>query len=268
MRASSLNLWARFWLGVSSPFRGVRWIFQKRELLIWALAPLLVSFLVFIFGIGWAISILFAQVPAWATWGALAVGAADGGLVWWLLAVGLWPMGLVASGLGLYVIAKLISAPFLALLAERALIQFHAKADLPFAFGRWMSLSARMLAVSLVKALIFGALAGVLFVCSFIPGLNILAVMGFALIVAVDLVDYSFEGMEWGLGTRWQFVLEHKSQMLGLAFSLGGLMLIPGLNMLIVPAAVVGGAEMLALSVRGPTTGATENSSSLRGLKS
>lgn len=250
MKASSMSVWARFWLGVSSPFRGVRWVFQKRELMFWALAPFVVSLIVFVLGIGWAISMLSAQVPAWATWAALAVGAADGGLIWWLLAIGLWPMGLVASGLLLYVIAKLIAAPFLALLAERALIQFQAKADLPFAFGHWMRLSARMLAVSLVKALIFGALAGVLFVCSFIPGLNILAVIGFAIIVAVDLFDYSFEGMEWGLGARWQFLLAHKSQVLGLAFSLGGLMLIPGLNMLIVPAAVVGGAEMLALSMK------------------
>lgn len=267
MKASSLNYWARLWLGVSSPFRGLGWVFQKRELMLWAVAPLLVSLLVFIFGFTWAISMMISQVPAWATWGALTIGAVDGGIVWWLLAIGLWPMGLVASGLGLYLIAKLLAAPFLALLAERALIQFQAKADLPFAFGRWMGLTVRMFGVSLVKALVFGALAGVLFVTAFIPGLNLLAVMGFAIIVAVDLLDYSFEGMEWGLGVRSQYLREHQPEVFGLAFSIGGLMLIPGLNMLIVPAAVVGGAELLATTLKRHSAAGSSDAKLWRGQR-
>lgn len=107
-----------------------------------------------------------------------------------------------------------------------------------------------MLAVSVLKSFVFLIAGALLFVLSLIPFINLLATLGFVHMLAFDVSDYGFEAMEWNLKKRFQHFRKNLNLYSGLAIGLGGAMVIPGMSLLIMPAAVIGASLVLQRSLK------------------
>lgn len=238
-----------FLYGFTAVWHGYRAIFNSQRLKLWAMIPLFVAVFVFlVFG-----TVGLAHIVQWnptVTTSLLSlVGLESLTWLWWFVAIGLWPVWLLLLGLALYLLARLIVAPLYSLLAERALIERGVRVDEPFRALSWLALTMRMAWISFLKTSLFALVGIILFGFSFIPGLNLIAMFGFVHIVAFDICDYSFEAMGWPLATRIQHFRKHWPVFSGFAFGLGLAMLIPGLNLLLLPGAVVGGALIVSRTV-------------------
>lgn len=222
-------------------------ILKHADLRAWSIVPLLVTIILFpLFGV---IGIVYVAefIPLVSGFMTSLLGVSSTGFLGWLIAICLWPIALLALILVSYILIKIIVAPFYSVLAERALVHLGLRADRPFQFAPWLAMSVHMLVVSLVKAVLFAAAGALLFAMSFVPGLNLLATVGFAHILAFDVADYSFEVMEWPLRRRISyFFRENTAAYSGSALGLGVAMFIPGLSLVLLPAAIVGSAEILA----------------------
>ncbi|MBK7889450.1 MAG: EI24 domain-containing protein [Bdellovibrionales bacterium] len=238
-----------FFFGLTAVWHGYRAIFNSQRLKLWALLPIVVAVIVFLaFG-----TVGLAQIAQWnpiVTTSLLSLVGLEGvAWLWWFVAIGLWPIWFLLLGLALYLLARLIVAPLYSMLAERTLIETGVRVDEPFRALSWMALTARMAWISLLKTALFAVVGMLLFGFSFIPGLNVLATIGFVHIVAFDICDYSFEAMGWPLAARFRHFRAHWPVFSGFAFGLGVAMLIPGLNLLLLPGAVVGGALIVGRTV-------------------
>lgn len=156
------------------------------------------------------------------------------------LTILLWPLGLLILGSAIYIAVRVIAAPFYSYLAEQTLVKLGARTDQPFKLGAWLQMTGRMFVVSLIRAVIMALAGMILFVLSFVPVLNVAAAIGFMLIFAFDISDYGFEAMEWSLNKRFAHVKANLETYLGMACGLAVTTLIPGLNLILLPAAVVG----------------------------
>lgn len=234
-----------FLFGFFAVIRGVQRILTEPTLRRWTIIPIIVAVIVFVFA-GIPLLVLSTQwLPAATNYLTAYFGAPLGGFWWWFNFCLLVPIGLFALGIGLYLVARLIAAPFYSVLAERSLVLFGLRKDVPFQMGSWLRLSLRMVFISLLRAVVFTFFTAILFVFSFIPLLNVVATIGYLHIVAFDVVDYGFEAMEWGFKRRLKHFQTHWPEFAGLAFGFGLAMLIPGLNLLMLPAGIVGACEIL-----------------------
>jgi uncharacterized protein involved in cysteine biosynthesis len=162
----------------------------------------------------------------------------------------IWPASLFFLLYGLFVVNKVIAAPFLALLAEYHLIEAGVLADRPFHLRHWLAVGAKMFFVSLIKSIVFTILGVFLFFVSFIPVLNVVAVSGALLIVAFDLSDYAFEALQMGFRERIRFFLANLSTFSGIATAMGLVFFVPGLNVFSFPACVAGATDVVRRILR------------------
>ena len=237
-----------FFFGLTAVFRGFQELVTNRKLRMWSLIPFAVALVLGtaitisgLYYIGGSIGALAVSLGSW-------ISVAPGSWAIFALTLVLWPIALLALGVAVYVSVRLIVAPFYSILAELALVVIGMREEQPFQVRQWMAFTVRMLMVSLVKSLIFAVAAGILFVCSLIPFINLLATMGFVLILAFDVSDYSFEAMGWGIRRRFQHFRRHLPMYSGFAVGLGAVLVIPGMSVIIMPAAVVGGCLLLQKS--------------------
>lgn len=227
-----------FWAGLLVWINGWKYIFRHRSLMAVAAIPFLISAAAAGVSI-WLTTIYYpllmnSLVMSWlggiqSTWLALLIKP----LIW----IGGFVVTLVIL-YAVYVMHAIVAQPFYSLLAEKTLkISGKTRANNT-------SLGA-MLKASLIKGLIFLCVGVLLFVCSFIPGLNILAVGGALLLVAFDCLDYSLEAQDLRLRRRFAYARANKAQWFGIAAGLGLTLLLPGLTLLVIPGAVVGSALIL-----------------------
>lgn len=234
-----------FIFGFFAPFHGMRLLISDSRLRALAILPLAMSLV-----LGSALSVLgiygltFVIGSVSLELGTL-LALDPGGFARLALTIVLWPVGLLLLGVGVYVLVRLVAAPFYSYLAEKTLVKLGTRQDHPFVLQKWIWISFRMFLVSLAKAVLFAVAGLVLFVFSFVPVLNIIATIGFVHMLAFDVSDYAFEAMEWPLARRFAHVRSHMLTYTGLACGMGLAMLIPGLNLVLMPAAVVGASETL-----------------------
>lgn len=183
---------------------------------------------------------------------AIGIGSAvdfePGGAAMIVLTILLWPFGLLALGVTVYVFIRILAAPFYSYLAERALVTLGTRTESSFSLRtshKWLWMTLRLFMTSLLKAVLFAIAGVVLLIFSMAPFLNIVVALGYMHMVAFDISDYSFEAMGWTLRQRFQHVRDHAMTYTGLACGLGLAMAIPGLNLILLPAAVVGASETL-----------------------
>lgn len=237
------------WWGFSTPLNGIRYLRSNPKLMGLAIIPFLINTVAILLALGvvinnghWVDAIVtsvFADVAtAWYYWLAQMTFKV---LVWIALVI----FVIIAA----YLIAQLLASPFSSLLSERTLIRSGGMSDRPFQFRSWLSLSARMLKVSLAKAVVFLIMGSVLFVLSLIPVISLLAHLCLLLILAFDSADYSFENLGFSFGQRIRFFFANFSKFVGFAIALGIILLIPGLNFFLFPASIVG-ASLMITSVR------------------
>lgn len=215
---------------------GLGWLMRPRIRAYVAL-PILVNAVVFTAGFFWLTGFVGELqtmatdwLPDWLDWLA------------WLL----WPIailaGLVLVWTGFTVLANIIGAPFNGLLSERV-AALHDPAGAPAASGAWTDLLRAPLD-ELRKLLYFALLALVPLLLSVLPGINVISPLAWGLygawILAVEYADYPMANA--GLRPRTQRGLLREQRRLALGFGSGVLLLtvVPGLNLVAMPSAVIG----------------------------
>lgn len=228
---SSILFWVRGW----------QHILSRRPLMTIAIFPF---FLVFLAAIGLGV-LLWVYVPSWVYAVMMGLGFSEGfwyQLLYYLALISIALVSVIGSVYIVYVLQQLLAIPFYSLLAERTLIGVGKKADTKMAFRIWAAHNFRMLRISLIKLLVVLPAALLFLVFSFVPLLNLFAVVGVLLILSSDAMDYSHEAMGWGFRQRMEYYKRHWKQWFGMAAGLALTLPLPGLTLLAIPGAVVGAA--------------------------
>ncbi|MCM2330255.1 CysZ protein [Geopseudomonas sagittaria] len=173
------------------------------------------------------------------------------GLPTWLsfLEYLLWPLFVVLVLLILFfsftLLANLIAAPFNGFLAEKveAVVRGEDTSP-PFSWGELLAMIPRTLARELRKLAYFLPRALGLLVLSLIPGLNLIAAPLWLLfgvwMMAVQYIDYPADNHKLGWDEMLAWLRAKRWQSLGFGTATYAALLVPGLNILLMPAAVAG----------------------------
>lgn len=239
-----------FFFGMTAIFRGFQIVIFDSKLRALSVVPFFVSLLLgsvlTISGLYYLAGTLGGVAMQIGTWMSLL----PGGWGMTLINILLWPIGLLGLGVAIYMAVRLVVAPFYSILAEAALVRLGLREDRPFRLQQWVPLTLKMLVISLLKSVVFIVAGGVLFILSLIPLVNLLATLGFVHMLSFDVADYGFEAMEWNLKKRFRHFRENLNLYSGLAIGLGGAMVIPGMSLIIMPAAIVGASLVLQRSLK------------------
>ena len=253
-----MNGLAAFFHGFAAPVYGVRLLLKHSKLRALAIIPLIISVALGAVLTVFGLYLLATNLGSISSELGNFLGFDREGYTVVLLNVFLWPIALLLLGAAIYMSIRLVASPFYTLLAERTLVELGSRQAASFSLRdahTWLYISLRMFMVSLLKALLFTVASVILFVFSFIPVLNIIATFGFMQMLAFDISDYAFEAMEWPWSRRWAHFRSHAMTYTGLACGLGITMLIPGVNLILLPAAVVGASETLHRTLEDQTLG-------------
>lgn len=173
-------------------------------------------------------------LPDWLDWMA------------WLL----WPLALVAVLILVWstftVLANVIGSPFNGLLAER--IQRVARPDVAFP---QLSLATELIRAPLAelsKLGYFVVLAVPVLLVALLPGINVLAPIAWAVygswLLAVEYCDYPLSNMGLRLAEQRRLLRNHRWLALGFGAGVMTMTVIPGLNLVAMPSAVIGASRL------------------------
>lgn len=229
-----------FTRGYRYGLRGLSWL-GRRDVRGLVIVPLLINVVIFSAGMVWLVGaveglqlMLTGWLPDWLDW------------LSWLL----WPLALAAVLVivwsGFTMVANLIGSPFNGLLAER--VQKCHRPDLvAVPLPLWQEV-VRAPLMELRKLAYFILLAVPVLLFALIPGLNVLAPVVWA---AYGAWIFALEYCEYPLGNAGHGFVAVRRQLRGrrgLALGFGaGVMtmtVIPGLNLVAMPAAVIGASLM------------------------
>lgn len=225
--------------------RGWRLLWNDGRLLTVALLPLVIAFT----STASLLWLLWSYLPLWSHqlvdgWMGLAPGVWHD-VLYYPIVISAGILAFMSSVYVIYVLQALIAMPFYSLLADRALWMLGKKPEESLVWQKWVRKTLRMMRVSLLKAFLLLTLGLVLFLFSFLPMLNFVALAGAMMILAWDCMDYSFEALDFGFRQRVRYLTGEMPQWMGMAAGLGLTLFIPGLTLLVIPGAVVGAAIIL-----------------------
>ena len=161
----------------------------------------------------------------------------------------LWPLFVALVLLIVFftftLLANLIAAPFNGFLAEK--VEVVVRGEDPFPTFRWGELAAmvpRTLGREMRKLAYFLPRALALLILSLIPGVNLLAAPLWLLfgiwMMAVQYIDYPADNNKLGWNEMLDWLRARRWQSLGFGGITYAALLVPGLNVLMMPAAVAG----------------------------
>ena len=207
---------------------------------LFVLLPLTVNLLLFAGLIGFAVQ----EFSGW-------VDAFMPSLPEWLsfLQYLLWPLFvllvLVLVFFSFTMLANIIAAPFNGFLAEKVEVVVRGQDDFPaFSWAELMAMIPRTVGRELRKLAYFLPRAGALLILSFVPGVNLLAaplwiVFGIWM-MAVQYIDYPADNHKLGWNEMLAWLREKRWQSLGFGGITYLALMIPFVNILMMPAAVAG----------------------------
>ncbi len=232
-----------FTRGAGYVLTGLRWL-PKAGLRSFVAIPLLINTLLFGGGIWLAASQLQrldqavqGWLPNWLAW------------LHWLLWLLFILTVLVVIFYAFSLVANVIAAPFNGLLAERVekMVNPDGRVPPPPAESSWRDVLFTPLA-ELRKLLYFVAWAIPPLLLSFVPAVNVVAPVVWAVstawMLALEYADYPLGNRGMNLQTQRQLLRQHPLLALGFGAMTLLLILIPVLNFLAMPAAVVGATLM------------------------
>lgn len=212
----------------------------RPELRCFVLVPFVINLLVFagffyvlLLQFEYWLQLLMPSLPDWLYW----------------LEYVLWPLFMLLLLLILFfsftLVAGLLAAPFNGLLSERVEALFRGRAA-PAAFQvkDVLAIAPRTLQREWQKLRYFFPRTLVLLALSFIPVVNLVAAPLWLLwgmwMLAVQYLDYPADnqGCTWGATLEW--LRQRRWSALGFGGAAYGVLLIPGLNLLLMPGAVAG----------------------------
>ncbi len=142
-------------------------------------------------------------------------------------------------------LANIIAAPFNGFLAEKVEVVVRGRDDFPpFSWGELMAMVPRTLGRELRKLAYFLPRAIPLLILTFIPGLNLIAAPLWILfgvwMMAVQYIDYPADNNKLGWNEMLAWLREKRWQSLGFGGATYLALMIPFVNILVMPAAVAG----------------------------
>lgn len=228
-----------FSAGVGAFRHGLKQVFAP-GLRRYTVLPVLINALLFGLGIGWtatefdaAIDRLLPDYLDWLAW-----------LLWPLFAV----VVLVIVVYTFTLLANLVGAPFNQFLAEAVMRRDAGLHPEPVRIGALLRSVPGAIFNELRKWLYFGMLAVLVLIISFIPGLQILAVILWPLLscwmLSLEYSDYpmSADGQDFFQQRIWW--RRHRSLAVGFGGSVALCSMIPIVNLIVMPAAVIGATEL------------------------
>ncbi len=184
----------------------------------------------------------------------------------------LWPLFvllvLVMVFFSFTLLSTLIAAPFNGFLSEKVEVVVRGEDDFPpFSWAELLAMLPRTFAREARKLAYYAPRALALLVLSFIPGLNLVAAPLWLLfgvwMMAVQYIDYPADNhkMSWQDMLAW--LRERRWRSLSFGAVTYAALLVPGLNLLVMPAAVAGAT--VRLGPRGRRAGAGQALNPRRG---
>ncbi|MFC5699117.1 sulfate transporter CysZ [Pseudomonas sp. GCM10022186] len=142
-------------------------------------------------------------------------------------------------------LANVIAAPFNGFLAEKVEVVVRGQDDFPaFSWAELLAMIPRTVGRELRKLAYFLPRAGALLILSFIPGINLLATPLWIIfgiwMMAVQYIDYPADNHKLGWNEMLAWLREKRWQSLGFGGATYLALLIPFVNVLMMPAAVAG----------------------------
>ncbi|AOE87319.1 sulfate transporter CysZ [Pseudomonas sp. TCU-HL1] len=142
-------------------------------------------------------------------------------------------------------LANIIAAPFNGFLAEKVEVVVRGQDDFPaFSWAELMAMIPRTVGRELRKLAYFLPRAGALLILSFIPGVNLLATPLWIIfgiwMMAVQYIDYPADNHKLGWNEMLAWLREKRWQSLGFGGITYLALLIPFVNIVMMPAAVAG----------------------------
>jgi CysZ protein len=161
----------------------------------------------------------------------------------------LWPLFVVLVLLMVFftftMLANIIAAPFNGFLAEKVEVVVRGTDDFPaFSWGELVAMVPRTLAREMRKLGYFLPRALALFILSFIPAVNLIAAPLWLIfgvwMMAIQYIDYPADNHKLGWNEMLAWLREKRWQSMSFGGSVYLVLLIPVVNILMMPAAVAG----------------------------
>ena len=254
---------ARFFRGMGYFGRGWRVAFGQGHLLPFVLLPAALT--VAIAGGGTLLAYHFAA--DFVARHSAGHGAIWGALVWLFVL-----LFVLATAYVLYVASCLLAtAPFAGVLSERAEHVHTGEKVPPQTWRQIVALSLRGLGQAILGVLVYLAIAVPLFVLHWVapvaaPVVWVAGVAQAALFFAFDAFNEPLHRRGVSFGGKWRFIGAHLAESLGFGSGVALLMIIPLLNVIVTPVAIVGGTllylDLAAQRAGGPSSSGPSSSSS------
>ena len=229
-----------FWFGLTLPYKAARIILTNRPLLFWSVLPIILTFVLYIYGISalqeYAIGLLQSHIVEW--------GFSPGSVIGWSFVffgkVFLW----VVAALTFAFASSIVASPFNDYLAERS--EQFAYPPLPPVINKSLKQQVKLVGIDLFKtvAATFAAIFAILFI--WVPILNLIAFIIAFLLVTFQYISYPQTRRAIGLKMGARFLWDHIFACTGFGATLTFLFAIPFFASLILPIAVVGGTLLVA----------------------
>jgi len=245
---------SEFFRGFKYPFRAFTYLGEHK---LWSLAkyPIILNIVILIGVVAGATMLLWpfltdltASITAslggwsWFAW----LGQALAQFISFVLWVLLFPASLALGFLTLVLVGQAVASPFLDTLSQKVEIKEIATPETPLSAGS----VARSVAIALAD-LFWGILVLAvthipLFMIGLIPGLGTTVAGLGSFFVTNWLLAHEFVGLplsrrEVGYWARWRLVSQYRWRTLGLGAAAAMLLWIPGINIVLLPLATVGG---------------------------
>ncbi len=230
--------------GFKVPINGLNLIKRDPKLIKFIAIPLFINFFLFIGGLFYITSEVGELINSFMT-GLKEYSETLYSVSYYFVVVLAWIALTGILVLVVYLIASILAAPFYSLLAERTWVNINPRIDKKFNFAQFLKTALRMMMISLGKAAVLLIVSVAVFVISFIPGLNFIAIYVAYIIIAFDCSDYVLEVKELGLGERFSYLRKYLPEYSGAALILGAFSFIPGLIFLAIPFTIAGMAQMI-----------------------
>ena len=243
-----MNSWiSRFTLGFKAPIAGFKLILTNKKLMRLSITPFIISLTLVILGLLFGYE-LFTKLLSILLPFSITSFSITSGVFSWLI-------GLVTKVIGytlfamlwillMLILVNIICIPFHSLLAEQALVSLNATNKNTFSVVSWMKTCIRMFFISITRTVIILIIGFVSFLISiFIPGLGLATGFIGLLIIISDCLDYSLEILEFGLIKRFVIFKKYLIELVGFCCSFG---MLPGINLLLLPVAIVGASWLVA----------------------
>lgn len=238
-----------FGAGFKTTWSSVKFLWRNKTLWPQVAIPAIINFFMFIAITGtllWnADWFMFFDEPskgAWTYWILIAL--------WWIYKVILYPLLLIVSYFLTLMLAGIVASPFNEVLSERA--EHRMMGETISAEEGWRAMVvggmkgvAQAAATGIPRVILVGLL-------SLIPGIGpIIGAIVASYFIALEYTDYAFERRKYGFRQKLRTVWKHRKMAMGFGLGMDLLLIIPFVNFLAIPIAVVGGtAVAIALDAR------------------